>query len=85
MRKNTPSEKIQDNTYAYDISLNLKDAGCKAETIKEFMQLKAAGDTKRQMKLLTEHRLTLIENLHRDEKQIDCLDYLIYRLQTEVD
>lgn len=56
---------------------NLIDAGCSREWIDRFF---AESDTPQQLQLLNRHRKQLLDNLHQKEKQIDCLDYLIYCL-----
>lgn len=33
------------------------------------------------MKILSAYRKYLLDKLHKYEKRIDCLDYLIYQLQ----
>lgn len=33
--------------------------------------------------LLQKHRRSLLDNLHRDQKQIDCLDYLLFMMGKE--
>ena len=60
---------------------NLRDAGCDAETAKQFMELERAGALSKQLRLLSAHRRQLLDRLHQEERQIDCLDYLVYHLQ----
>lgn len=31
--------------------------------------------------ILTKHKRTLLDTLHKDQKQIDCLDYLLYMIK----
>ena len=59
---------------------NLKDAGCDDGTIAAFMKAINSGRLAEGLKLLSMHRRSLLEDLHEDQKQIDCLDYLIYQL-----
>lgn len=59
---------------------NLKDAGCDTGTIEEFLVLDGEGKTREQLKLLARHRQQLLDRVHREEKRIDCLDYLVYQL-----
>ena len=33
--------------------------------------------------LLKQHRKILLERLHTDQQQIDCLDFLLYRIKKE--
>lgn len=60
---------------------NLKDAGCDLETAEQFMELEKQGAHQEQMRMLSRHRRHLLDCLHRDEKRIDCLDYLVDLLQ----
>jgi len=60
---------------------NLVDAGCNSELISQFMNLLECGDKESGLSLLTKHRRFLLECYHADQKRIDCLDYLIYRLR----
>lgn len=60
---------------------NLKDAGCDSKTVEKFMKLREEGDIKEQLDLLCRHRCKLLDRVHREEKKIDCLDYLVYQIQ----
>ena len=62
---------------------NLEDAGCDQDTVEQFMELGENGERQRQMKLLEKHRKGLLEKVHKKEKQIDCLDYLVYQMRKE--
>lgn len=64
-----------------DIVQNLRDAGCDGDTIDRFLALGKAGKLAGQLHLLDCHRSCLLEKVHREEKRIDCLDYLIYHLE----
>lgn len=59
---------------------NLKDAGCDAETIENFMSDLQKGDEKSSLKRLNLHRKKLLDSLHKEQKCIDCLDYLVYQM-----
>ena len=69
------------NTSVPEIIQNLKDAGCDKATVEHFMKLGETGDTQEQLKLLSIHRKQLLDRVHREEKRIDCLDYLVYQIQ----
>lgn len=69
------------NNFQQSVIQNLKDAGCDLQTVKQFISLLEEGKVKEQLKLLSEHRSYLLERVHREEKQIECLDYLVYQLQ----
>lgn len=64
-----------------DIINNLYDAGCDEAIIKQCLQ--DLLDDKKQdiISCLYEHRNDLLQQLHQKQKQLDCLDFLIYKLE----
>ncbi len=60
---------------------NLKDAGCNQDIITAFIKDLKEGSIDDGMRLLAAHRRLLLEELHREQKQIDCLDYLVYKME----
>ena len=74
-----------ENPYAYTVVQNLKDAGCTDEMAEKFMALQDREGGEEQLKFLSVHRKHLLEQLHRYERQIDCLDYLIYQMEKKKD
>lgn len=72
MRKNQSTEAIIQN---------LKDAGCDSETIENFMADLQKGKEANGLKRLATHRKNLLNSLHREQKCIDCLDYLVYQMK----
>lgn len=72
MRKNQSTEAIIQN---------LKDAGCDSETIEKFMADLQKGKEANGLKRLAAHRKNLLDSLHREQKCIDCLDYLVYQMK----
>ena len=60
-----------------------KDAGCCRETVERFLALGDAGDVQGQLQLLAQHRKCLLEKVHREERRIQCLDYLVYQMEKE--
>lgn len=64
-----------------DIEQNLRDAGCNAEIIKDFFSCEDGKRVHRQKALLEEYRKTLLKRVHKEEKKISCLDYLIFQLE----
>ena len=70
-----------ENPYAYTVVQNLKDAGCTDEMVEKFMALQGSEGKEQQLRLLSGHRKRLLEKLHEDKRQIDCLDYLIYQME----
>lgn len=63
---------------------NLKDAGCGPELVEQFMVYQEKGNRAEQLKLLSLHRKKLLEQIHQQERQICCLDYLVYQINQEV-
>lgn len=64
-----------------EIIQNLQDAGCDTGTISKFMKEIKAGNVDIGLKLLAAHRRSLLDELHKEQKQIDCLDYLVYQIE----
>lgn len=60
---------------------NLKDAGCDENTIQTFVEDLREEKVAEGLKLPAVHRRSLLDVLHKDQQQIDCLDYLIYNLE----
>lgn len=59
---------------------NLKDAGCASDIIESCIACMEQGKKKELLKRLEEHRTGLLHKVHEEEKQIDCLDYLVYQI-----
>lgn len=59
----------------------LVDAGCTKETIAAFLKAAEAGQTEESIRLLRQHRCALLDILHKKQRQIECLDYLLYQLR----
>ena len=69
------------NESSESIIQNLKDAGCDSETIEQFMADLQKGKRANGLKRLAVHRKNLLDSLHREQKCIDCLDYLVYQMR----
>lgn len=63
---------------------NLEDAGCDRETVQRCMALSQSGKTAELLRVLAGHRKALLDAVHRNQKQLDCLDYLIYQTEKSV-
>jgi hypothetical protein len=59
---------------------NLIDAGCDENTIADFMQTIRQGKESEGLRILQLHRRFLLNQLHDEQKKIDCLDYLVYNM-----
>lgn len=71
---------MTEQTDARALRDNLKAAGCDAKTTERFLQLETAGERREQLRLLAAHRQRLLDRVHREERRISCLDYLVYQL-----
>ena len=72
---------MSDCAYDQAIIQNLRDAGCDSRMVEEFMACTRQGDALKQLRLLSRQRRRLLERVHREEKRIDCLDYLVYQIE----
>lgn len=62
---------------------NLKDTGCGQDIITAFIDNIREEKLNDGLKLLSTHRRSLLDEIHKAQKQIDCLDYLIYELKKQ--
>ncbi len=65
------------------ICQNLRDAGCNTETTNQCMDIVKEGRSDDILPVLLRHREFLLDSLHARQKQIDCLDFLIYKLKNK--
>ncbi|BFL47979.1 hypothetical protein [Lactonifactor longoviformis] len=64
-----------------EVVQNLKDAGCGMESIQDFLLYLDKNQKEKQLELLEHHRKQLLNNVHREERKIYCLDYLVYQIK----
>ncbi|MCM1360259.1 MAG: hypothetical protein NC183_07075 [Corallococcus sp.] len=62
---------------------NLTDAGCGKDLSEEIATLLNENKINEAMTVLAKHRKSVLDNCHAEQKKIDCLDYLVYRLKKE--
>ena len=63
------------------IKQNLIDAGCNEEFIKKFADCICVRSECE--KLLAAHRRKLLDEVHKKEENISCLDYLVFMMRKE--
>ena len=68
-------------TFNSQILQNLKDADCDSVLIEQFFNLEKENKISEQIKLLKKHKTKLLDNLHKYQKHIDNLDFLISNLE----
>ena len=49
----------------------------------QFLALEQAGRREEQYRLLSRHKAALLEELHQEQYRIDCLDHMVYAMQSE--
>lgn len=64
-----------------EIYQNLLDAGYTKAKADRFMTYVNSGDRASQKHDLTVKRAKIIENLHRENRHLECLDYMLYELE----
>lgn len=62
---------------------NLQDAGCNQKIIDEILDLLDKKQIDKIFILLSKYRSSLLESLHKNQKEIDILDYLIVDLKKQ--
>lgn len=60
---------------------NLFDAGCGSTLAEECTRQILNGNTQSALNALGKHRKELLDEVHANQKRIDCLDFLIYKIE----
>lgn len=60
---------------------NLIDAGCDTQTTDKCMLFLENGRSREMLPLLSQYREVLRKTIRCSQKQIDCLDFLIYKIK----
>ena len=63
------------------IHQHLIDTGCDQKTTELCLAFVKEGQLLDMIPILRSHRNTLLDSVHRGQKQIDCLDYLNYKIK----
>ncbi len=66
-----------------EITENLKDVGCNNKLIEEVIKLYDTGKKEKIKEILSVHRKEILDNEHKAQKQIDCLDFFLYQIERE--
>lgn len=61
----------------------MKDAGCDNEIITKIYRLYAEGQIQDAVKILRRHRCSLMEQLHKSQNRVYCLDFLIRQMESK--
>ena len=60
---------------------NLIDSGCDVQAAEYYMSFVKEKRYAELLPILSQHKQTLLTAVHKGQKQIDCIDYLIYKLK----
>ena len=60
---------------------NLEDAGCDGQMIRECLSLAGTRQETQLLQLLARRKRALLELVHQNQEQIDCLDFLVYQIK----
>lgn len=63
---------------------NLTDAGFDKITAQKYADMILNGNTEEVLHFLEKYRFCLLDELHKNKKRIDCLDFLVYRIGKEI-
>ena len=66
------------------LRIALTDAGCRPDAVEKAERLLVAGQTQELIRLLRLCRCDLMEDLHRSQKRVDCLDYLLRQTEKQL-
>lgn len=62
---------------------NLEDAGCDEQITKKCMSLVSTGNFSQMLPILSKYRSYLLGSVRIGQKQLDCLDYLIFKIKNK--
>lgn len=57
--------------------------GCDENEKAEILKCRANGNLKSTIQLLRKRRQAILDSIHAEEKQISCLDYLVFQLEKD--
>lgn len=63
---------------------NLVDSGCDTETAKRCTELILAGKCEQALALIKPMKKRLLEEIHANQKRVDSLDFLVYKIGKNV-
>lgn len=74
-------EKSENYASRQVVIQNLQDADCTQKMVQRIITQLEEDDFEELLKQLEHHRNCLLGMIHEKEKQIDCLDYLVYQIK----
>lgn len=67
-----------------DVPQLLQEAGCPDEFTQRFLAAMETESVTNQLQLLRSQRSCQLVRLHEEEKKLDCLDFLRYKLEKQL-
>jgi len=61
----------------------MRDCGCTNELAADFLESTKMGDQDRQLEILQNIRGSLLNELHKVQKELDCIDYLLREMEKQ--
>lgn len=61
---------------------NLRDAGCNEAQVQSCMLQMQNWRTRDLLPFLVKHKNDLMREIHSRQKEVDCVDYLLYQIET---
>ena len=68
---------FENNQIIEEVKQNMKDAGYTKEEIDAFIPVWQSGNKAESMKLLSKQRKLLLQSIHRNQEDIECLEGLL--------
>lgn len=59
----------------------LKDCGCDERTAEQFIAYGQEARLRDQIRLLNRRRRSLMDDLHENQRKVDCIDFMIRELE----
>ena len=66
-----------------DFIQGLRAAGCSPSLTQEILDCLERGDPASGVRLLCRHRRRLLDQVHAEQRKVDCLDYLVDKMKRE--
>ncbi len=63
----------------------LNDFGCDENKKLNILSCNESNDIQGMIRLLRKHRQSTLDRIHKEEKQISCLDYFVFKLESEIE
>ena len=80
MQKRSAVKTKMNDWNAEAVRQTLEDAGCADDMVTEVLARLPKLSPDELLRLLNEHRRSLLDDMHSSQKKLECLDYLRYQI-----